>query len=396
MMSDINTEHKEDIDTITQATSQPAPKVKKKKGTKVVFYLMAIMLLCTTAMSGYMTYKMYIYSTKTADTSATDNNDKNNSNSGFVVPDNYHLISDKDLEAQRNESYYIGRDTLLDNIKTMAESGKTTLRILRTLYPEYLVYSESSGYIFKEINTGLVMHDYDASGFKMTLNDSSVPTNVEYYENDQLKSFTGIDVSKHNKTIDWAKVKNAGIDFAIIRAGNRGYGSEGKLLTDPLFEANAKGATENGIPIGAYMFSEAITVEEAIEEADLILSMVEPYDITYPIIIDIEEIAGDDARNEALTPTQLTDVVLAFCNRVKEAGYTPMIYANLKGMIGMLEFERLEGIEKWYAYYGDELYFPYDVSMWQYTSSGYVDGIEGKVDLNISFKDYKKDNTTTD
>ena len=395
-MSDINTEHKEDIDTITQATSQPAPKVKKKKGTKVVFYLMAIMLLCTTAMSGYMTYKMYIYSTKTADTSATDNNDKNNSNSGFVVPDNYHLISDKDLEAQRNESYYIGRDTLLDNIKTMAESGKTTLRILRTLYPEYLVYSESSGYIFKEINTGLVMHDYDASGFKMTLNDSSVPTNVEYYENDQLKSFTGIDVSKHNKTIDWAKVKNAGIDFAIIRAGNRGYGSEGKLLTDPLFEANAKGATENGIPIGAYMFSEAITVEEAIEEADLILSMVEPYDITYPIIIDIEEIAGDDARNEALTPTQLTDVVLAFCNRVKEAGYTPMIYANLKGMIGMLEFERLEGIEKWYAYYGDELYFPYDVSMWQYTSSGYVDGIEGKVDLNISFKDYKKDNTTTD
>ena len=395
-MSDINTEHKEDIDTITQATSQPAPKVKKKKGTKVVFYLMAIMLLCTTAMSGYMTYKMYIYSTKTADTSATDNNDKNNSNSGFVVPDNYHLISDKDLEAQRNESYYIGRDTLLDNIKTMAESGKTTLRILRTLYPEYLVYSESSGYIFKEINTGLVMHDYDASGFNMTLNDSSVPTNVEYYENDQLKSFTGIDVSKHNKTIDWAKVKNAGIDFAIIRAGNRGYGSEGKLLTDPLFEANAKGATENGIPIGAYMFSEAITVEEAIEEADLILSMVEPYDITYPIIIDIEEIAGDDARNEALTPTQLTDVVLAFCNRVKEAGYTPMIYANLKGMIGMLEFERLEGIEKWYAYYGDELYFPYDVSMWQYTSSGYVDGIEGKVDLNISFKDYKKDNTTTD
>ena len=395
-MSDINTEHKEDIDTITQATSQPAPKVKKKKGTKVVFYLMAIMLLCTTAMSGYMTYKMYIYSTKTADTSATDNNDKNNSNGGFVVPDNYHLISDKDLEAQRNESYYIGRDTLLDNIKTMAESGKTTLRILRTLYPEYLVYSESSGYIFKEINTGLVMHDYDASGFKMTLNDSSVPTNVEYYENDQLKSFTGIDVSKHNKTIDWAKVKNAGIDFAIIRAGNRGYGSEGKLLTDPLFEANAKGATENGIPIGAYMFSEAITVEEAIEEADLILSMVEPYDITYPIIIDIEEIAGDDARNEALTPAELTDVVLAFCNRVKEAGYTPMIYANLKGMIGMLEFERLEGIEKWYAYYGDELYFPYDVSMWQYTSSGYVDGIEGKVDLNISFKDYKKDNTTTD
>lgn len=394
-MADINTEHKEDIDTITQSNNQQTPKIKKKKGTKVVFYLMAIMLLCTTAMCGYMTYKMYIYNTKTTDTSATDNNDKNDNTGSFVIPDNYQLISDKELEAQRNESYYIGRDTLLDNIKTMAEDGKTTLRILRTLYPEYLVYSESTGYIFKEINTGLVMHDYDDSGFKMTLNDSSVPSKVEYYENDQLKSFTGIDVSKHNKTIDWAKVKAAGIDFAIIRAGNRGYGSEGKLLTDTMFEANAKGATENGIPIGAYMFSEAITVEEAIEEADLILSLVEPYDITYPIIIDIEEIAGDDARNEVLSPKELTDIVLAFCNRVKEAGYTPMIYANLKGMIGMLEFERLEGIEKWYAYYGDELYFPYDVFMWQYTSSGYVDGIDGKVDLNISFKDYKKSDTTT-
>lgn len=382
-MADNNTET---INTETNNTEKAAP-VKKKKATKVVFYIMALLLVCTTALSGYMTYNIYQLNKK-IDNGPTTDTSTDTSDDSFVIPENYELLSDEVIEALKNEAYYMGRDTLLSTIKTMAEDGRTTLRILRTLYPEHLVYAESSGYVFKDINKDLIMHDYDSTGFKITENKYSVPTNVEYYEKDVLSSYTGIDVSKHNGTIDWAKVKNAGIDFAIIRAGNRGYGSEGKLLTDNTFEANAKGATENGIPIGAYIFSEAITVDEAIEEANLILSMVEPYDITYPIIIDIEEIANDTGRNESLTPAELTDIVLAFCNKVKEAGYTPMIYANLKGFVGMLEFERLEGIEKWYAYYGNELYFPYDVSMWQYTSSGVVDGIKGEVDLNISFKNY--------
>ena len=179
------------------------------------------------------------------------------------------------------------------------------------------------------------------------------------------------------------------VDFAIIRAAVRGYGTEGRLLPDEAFDKNAKAATENGITVGAYIFSEAITVEEANEEAELILSLIEPYKIKGPVVIDIEDIQNDTGRNEALSPKELTDIVLTFCNKVKEKGYTPMIYCNLKGFIGMLEFERLEGIEKWYAYYGDELYFPYDVSIWQYTSNGKIDGINGVVDLNISFKKYE-------
>ena len=197
-------------------------------------------------------------------------------------------------------------------------------------------------------------------------------------------------MSKHNGTIDWKKVKADGVDFAILRAVVRGYGSEGNLLPDDSFSKNAKEATANGIAIGAYVFSEAITKEEAIEEADLILEMIKPYEVKYPVVIDIEDVFNDDGRNEALSPSELTDIVLTLCNKIKDAGYTPMIYCNLKGFIGMLEFERLEGIEKWYAYYGDELYFPYDVSMWQFTSSGEVNGVTGKVDLNISFKNYNK------
>ena len=233
------------------------------------------------------------------------------------------------------------------------------------------------------------MNDYDKSGFKIEKDEFDVPTKVEYYEDDKLVSYTGIDVSKHNGNIDWTKVAKSNVDFAILRAIVRGYGTDGKLLTDETFDKNAKAATENGITVGAYVFSEAITVEEAIEEAELVLSMVKPYNIKGPIVIDIEDIENDTGRNENLSPKELTDVVLAFCNKIKEAGYTPMIYCNLKGFIGMLEFERLEGIEKWYAYYGDDLYFPYEVSIWQYSSNGKIDGISGSVDLNISFKKYE-------
>ncbi|MBQ2745674.1 MAG: glycoside hydrolase family 25 protein [Lachnospiraceae bacterium] len=370
------------------------PKVKKNRMTKIIFYIMAILLTATTALSIYTTYNMNILRDQMTDVAAMDTSasaSSGNQTEQINIPDYYTLISNEQLEAVKNDSYYLGRDNLLESIRTMMENGDTTLRMLRALYPEQLIYVDSSGYIFKDINKDLAMNDFEDKGFNIiTEGENGIPTKVEYYEDDKLVSYTGIDVSKHNGTIDWAKVKAAGIDFAMIRVANRGYGSEGKLLEDDMFEKNAAAANQNKIPVGVYIFSEAITVEEALEEANLVISKIEPYDITYPVVIDIEEIAGDSGRNESLTPAELTDIVLAFCNRIKDAGYTPMLYCNLKGFIGMLEFERLEGIEKWYAYYGDELYFPYDVSIWQYSSSGTVDGINGTVDLNISFKNYEK------
>lgn len=360
-------------------TNDKAAKVNK---TRLIFYFMALLLLITTGLSIYMAWGIH----RLNDGSGNGNTSVNTS-----AIDGYTLVNDEMISQIKNDAYYLGQSTLLTSIKSMMEDGDTTLKMLRTLYPDYLVYSDTGGFVFKEINEDLVMHDYDAAGFKITENKYEVPTNVEYYEDDELVSYKGIDVSKHNGTIDWSKVKDDGIDFAILRAGVRGYGTEGRLLADESFAQNAKDATDNGIAIGAYIFSEAVTVEEAIEEAELVLSQIEPFDITYPVIIDIEDIQNDTGRNESLTPTELTDIVLAFCNKIKEAGYTPMIYCNLKGFVGMLEFERLEGIEKWYAYYGNELYFPYDVSMWQYTASGTVDGIDGQVDLNISFKNYKED-----
>ena len=367
-------------ENIKNATIKP----KKKRLTKVVFYIMSIMLLSTTCMCGFMTYTLYNMSYK-----ATTVNTEEATSNNYEEPETSTEVNNDALVDLENEAIAKGKAEILSAIKADLENGTSTLRIIRSIFPEHLVYGDSGKYVFKDINTNLLMNNYKKENFVIKTDDNKIPTSVEYYENNTLVSYTGIDVSKHNGTIDWAKVANSNIDFAILRAVVRGYGTEGKLLTDESFERNVKGAIENNIAVGAYVFSEAITVEEAIEEAELVLSTIKPYDIKGPVVIDIEDIENDTGRNENLSPTELTDIVLAFCEKIKSEGYTPMIYCNIKGFLGMLEFERLEGIEKWYAYYGDELYFPYDLSIWQYTANGTVEGIKGSVDLNISFKEYK-------
>ena len=177
------------------------------------------------------------------------------------------------------------------------------------------------------------------------------------------------------------------LNVAMVRCGYRSYGS-GILTEDTSFNNYAAEALKNNIKIGAYFFSQAINVEEAKEEAEYVLNMIKPYQISGPVAIDVEEIFDDTYRQMHLSASQLTDVIITFCDRIKEAGYTPMIYSNLSSFIGNIELDRLENYEKWLAYYSDEPYFPYEMSMWQYTDSGSIDGITGNVDLNISFKEW--------
>ena len=130
----------------------------------------------------------------------------------------------------------------------------------------------------------------------------------------------GIDVSKWNKEIDWKKVKEAGVDFAIIRCAYRGS-STGALVEDPYFKKNIEGATKAGIQIGVYFFTQAIDKKEAEEEADYVIDIIKDYDIKYPIVIDTEPISGDEARSDALSAEERTEVVAAFCERVKAKNY---------------------------------------------------------------------------
>ena len=128
--------------------------------------------------------------------------------------------------------------------------------------------------------------------------------------------------------------------------------------------------------------------EEAVEEAEFVLEHLGGYDVTYPIVLDVEEVTTKNPRTENLTKQERTEACIAFCERIKEAGYTPMIYGNLKTFLLMLDMEQLEEYEKWFAFYQTPLYFPYEFSVWQYTSTGSVNGIKGDVDMNVSMKDW--------
>lgn len=135
----------------------------------------------------------------------------------------------------------------------------------------------------------------------------------------------------------------------------------------------------------------ALNKEEAIEEANYVLTLVKPYNITYPIAIDVEAIENDSFRQENLSASELTDVIIAFCDTIKAAGYTPLIYSNLLYFMDNVELERLEGYDKWFAgYQTASPYYPYRYAMWQYTSTGSINGVSGNVDINIAMKNLKK------
>lgn len=190
-----------------------------------------------------------------------------------------------------------------------------------------------------------------------------------------------IDVSEFNGTIDWEKVKKAGVDYAIIRAGGR-YGVSGHIYEDDTAPYNSIEALNNGIGIGLYFFSQAVSTYEAEEEADYILKYIKKFNlsITLPIYFDTEYLK--DGRHNELTKEERTEVAIAFCKIIEKAGYKAGVYASLSWFYNQLEVERLLKYSFWIAQYNDYCDFTYDYDIWQYTSSGKVDGINGNVDLN--------------
>ena len=163
------------------------------------------------------------------------------------------------------------------------------------------------------------------------------------------------------------------------------------LVEDTSFNTYTTNAIKNNIDVGVYFYSQALNKEEAIEEANYVLTLVKPYNITYPIAIDVEAIENDSFRQENLSASELTDVIIAFCDTIKAAGYTPLIYSNLLYFMDNVELERLEGYDKWFAgYQTASPYYPYKYAMWQYTSTGSINGVSGNVDINIAMKNLKK------
>lgn len=199
------------------------------------------------------------------------------------------------------------------------------------------------------------------------------------------KSTLGIDVSSHQGTIDWTKVAQTDIGFAMVRIGYRGYG-DGKLCVDSMWQDNVQDARENGLKVGIYFFSQAITVEEAVEEANFVLELLDGIDLDMPIVFDWEQII-DTARTANMDPEILIACTLAFCRQVEKAGYEPMVYFNIDIANRLLDLEQVQqsGYKFWLAMYTDRMTYPHKIDMWQYTDGGMVPGIQGNVDLNLYF-----------
>lgn len=206
------------------------------------------------------------------------------------------------------------------------------------------------------------------------------------YEHLGEKARLGMDVSYYQDKIDWQAAAADGIEFAIIRLGYRGYGS-GAIVEDERFEENFQGATQAGVDLGVYFFSQAVTVQEAQEEADFVLRLLDGRELQYPVVFDWERITpGHEARTDGLDGETMTQCAIAFAQRIEEGGYQPMIYFNRD--MGYLDYD-LKALKKWpfwLARYDTTPDFYYNFDLWQFTHIGRVAGIEKDVDLNLDLR----------
>lgn len=267
------------------------------------------------------------------------------------------------------------------------------LRLVGAASGEKIVYDTTSAPVMEGTGTykytgwqtiDNATYFFDKNGNKVT--GTQVIQGIQYtFSSEGIRSGTiGIDVSKYQKGINWQKVKNAGINFVIIRCGYRGYGS-GVLVEDPMYASHISGAKAAGLRVGVYFFSQAINEAEAVEEASMAVKLANRYGINMPIAIDSEYAAGGRGRADGLSKADRTKITIAFCNTVANSGHTPMVYASKNWFSEHLSPSQFPGSYRiWVAQYASKCTYGGRYDIWQNTSKGKVDGISGNVDMNVS------------
>ena len=279
---------------------------------------------------------------------------------------------DKDSKDDKNSKEdKNGKDTTDSKAETdESNDGKHTLVINRDGEEEWVTISQ---YLPKS--------DYDYTNLICKDN------RMEYYVDGTKVSYVGVDISKYQDYIDFNKVKKDGIDYVMIRLGARGYGT-GQIIADEYFFDNIKRAKDAGLDVGVYFSSQAITVEEAQEEAQLVIDSVGEYHLEYPVAFDMGFVDNDTARIEALSKSEKTEIALAFLQKITESGFTGCIFGDKEWLIKEVDLSKLTEYDFWLKQEGDLPDYPYKFSMWQYSRKGSVNGISGFASLNISFVDF--------
>jgi GH25 family lysozyme M1 (1,4-beta-N-acetylmuramidase) len=354
---------------------------RERRGVRNTHNIISIIFLCLVALMG-LSFSIVLLirnaSLQREEDAIKSELDALNAEGYYTTTEARKMAEEAAAEAEEKT-----RNSIRQMVQEMLEKGEGTTAAIRALFPDQMVVASSGRYYFFPITDKIRHHGFESGDFEIGEDGF-----IKYVGDDStVHAKNGIDVSRFQGNIDWKKVADAGIEFAMIRAGLRGT-TEGKLLVDDFFEDNAKGALENGIDIGVYFYSQAVDEVEAREEVQMILDTIEPYKITYPVVIDIEDADSENARTANLSTDSYEAVAKTFCDMVRNAGYKPMIYGNVKSFTLLMDAVDVDDYDIWIAYYGTPLYYPYHFDIWQYTSSGTVDGIDGNVDLNVCITDY--------
>ncbi|MBQ3852900.1 MAG: glycoside hydrolase family 25 protein [Lachnospiraceae bacterium] len=358
----------------------PHKRGKKKKGYGGFIVVIILLIIAVLAALGAAVYLIFF-----------THFDQNNVNNDKPIYTQAQL--DEELQAARlsadqrvsdafDSGYEEGRRSTLTSLMENLISTGSSITSLRPFYPDKVIVVSNGTFNFVDIDTSLKLTDLAQENFV-----TDVDGVMSYVVDGETLSYKGIDVSSYQGVIDWNRVKADGVDFAIIRTTLRGYGT-GRLVEDDNFVANIEGAMNAGIHVGVYVFSQAITEEEVIEEAQSAIDALAPYATGIPIVIDVERISGSQGRMDTLTPSERTDMIVKFAEVVSNAGYKPYVYYNTEMSIMYVDLPRLENIPKWYASYSSDFFYPYDIDILQYSATGRVDGITGDVDMDICFKPF--------
>ena len=268
----------------------------------------------------------------------------------------------------------VGAEELLSDIDSSIEQNETYNQEDETVYNDEIDYENDPSYLKFKCQGKTSAAIYGASGL---VHNSKFASAKKVY---------GIDVSYFNSTIDWNKVKNAGVDFAIIRVGYRGYGN-GALVLDSKFKENLKNAKAADIGVGLYFFTQAINTTEAKEEANFVLNQIKGYTLEMPIYIDIEEISSTGRLERAnLSYNTKTNICSTFCSTIQSGGYRAGIYASYNWLVNKINGPSLaNSYDIWIAHYASKTPYTGDYSMWQYTGQGYASGVPTNVDMNVLY-----------
>ena len=231
------------------------------------------------------------------------------------------------------------------------------------------------------INAYIPKHSYDFVG--LVYQDPV----MKYYDKGNAISHLGVNLNRNSGDVNFEKLKSAGVEFVMIRFGARGY-QNGQISIDDKYATYVQEAREAGLEVGLTFYSQAVTQEEAVEEANTVLGSISANSISYPIVFDMELVSNDTARIDTLSKMTLTNIADAFCKTIKDAGYSPIIYGNKYWLLRKIDLTKLSSYDIWLSQEEDVPDYPYKFSMWEYTREGQIDGISGDASLSISFIDY--------